>query len=210
MVNASDLDYFDDDEEDERFFEEWRRVERHAAEMVQGALAGERGKAPPLAIADSAAAARSAIESRAYPVSWVARAAAMEGSPPEDGAELLVALAAAVIAPKEETGLDVEEESMLFSLELADWAGAVIELVREGPGAFARPRDFVAAVDRCPEIDGATDAGDLSLTEAAFSTVQLAWMGLGLVDRDQRLTEVGLWVLPRALTRAWHVDFDRG
>ena len=41
-----------------------------------------------------------------------------------------------------------------------------------------------------------------------MSTVQLAWRGLGLIDRDDRLTEVGTWVLPRALARAWGVDFD--
>ena len=96
---------------------------------------------------------------------------------------------------------------MLFSLELADWA-AVIELVREGAGALARPRDLVAAADRCPEIDGATAAEDMGLLEAGLSTAQLAWVALGLIDRKDRLTDVGAGVLPRALTRAWGVDFD--
>lgn len=97
---------------------------------------------------------------------------------------------------------------MLLSLELADWAGAVVELVRDGAGSHARPRDLVAAIDRCPKIDGSTEAEDISFLEAAFSTAQLAWISLGLIDRDERLTALGAWILPRALTRAWGVDFD--
>lgn len=196
------------DEEDERLLEEWAEAERHAAGVVAQALASERGRQPPAAITAAASEVRGAIRAQRYPVSWVARAAGLTAAQPDDDAGLLLDCAAAVISPKEETGLDAEEGSMLFSLELADWAGAVIELVRDGAGAAARPRDLVAAIDRCPEIDGATSGEDIGLVEAAMSTVQLAWTGLGLIDRDDRLTDVGAWVLPRALTRAWGVDFD--
>lgn len=204
-------DFRDDlleEEDDERFLEEWREAERHAAGVVREALAGERGKPPPAGIARAAESVRAGIDAALYPLTWVARAAGFGAGATPAGDELLLASAAASIAPSEETGLDPEEESMLFSLELADWAGAVIELVREGAGALARPRDLVAAADRCPEIDGATAAEDMGLLEAGLSTAQLAWVALGLIDRDDRLTDVGAWVLPRALTRAWGVDFD--
>ena len=43
----------------------------------------------------------------------------------------------------------------------------------------------------------------------AFWIVALPWQLLGLIDRDQRLTALGEWVLPRALARARGGDFDR-
>jgi hypothetical protein len=49
------------------------------------------------------------------------------------------------------------------------------------------------------------DAGYL---ETAFGIVALPWRALGLTDPDDRLTPLGVWVLPRALARAWHGDFD--
>jgi hypothetical protein len=209
QVGAAELDDdLFDDEDDERFLERWAEAERHAAGVVAEALAGERGRPPPAALGRTSMEVRAGIAAGSYPLSWVARAAGFGTAPREADAELLLDCAAAVMAPREETGLDPEEESMLLSLELGDWAGAVIELVREGAGAFARPRDLVAAIDRCPEIDDATEADDIGLVETALSTAQLAWMALGLIDRDDRLTEVGAWVLPRALTRAWGVAFD--
>ena len=33
---------------------------------------------------------------------------------------------------------------------------------------------------------------------------------LGLVDDDDRLTDLGAWALPRGLARAWGADFDAG
>jgi hypothetical protein len=201
-------DDFYDEEDDERFLEEWREAERHAAAVVREALAQERGKPPPAGICEVAERVRAGIDAGSYPLTWVARAAGFDDALPEDPVELLLTCTAATISPAEETGLDPEEESMLFSLELADWAGAVIELVREGVGARARPRDLVAAIGRCPEIEGATPGEDLGLLEAAMSTAQLAWVALGLIDHDERLTGAGAWVLPRAQTRAWGTDFD--
>lgn len=200
----------EDDPDDEAFLRAWEAVEQEAAGVVADALAPERGKpAPDDAASEAARTVRAAIQADAYPVSWVAQAAGLGSAPPDDDAELLPECAAATISPREETGLDLEEESMLLALEPADWAGTVIELARQGTGAPARPRDLVAAIDRCPEIGGATAGEDLGIVEAALSTAQLAWTGLGLVDHEDRLTEVGAWVLPRALTRAWGVDFDK-
>jgi len=95
-------------------------------------------------------------------------------------------------------------------MERADWLGAVVELVRAGPGAAARPEDLVAAIHRCPEVriaPGADDDDD-GLTEAGFSIVTTAWLAVGVLDRDERLTGLGWWLLPRALARAWKSDFD--
>jgi hypothetical protein len=111
---------------------------------------------------------------------------------------------AATISPREQTGLGAEEESLLLTRERADWLGAIVELVRPGPGAPARPGDFVAAVHRCREVAVAPDvAPDDALTEAGFSIVSPAWLALGVPDDRDRLAPLGAWALPRALARAW-------
>ena len=60
-------------------------------------------------------------------------------------AELVLRCAAATISPREETGLDPEEEATLLTLEHADWLGAILSVVRRGPGADASPEALVAA-----------------------------------------------------------------
>jgi hypothetical protein len=122
----------------------------------------------------------------------------------------LIRLAAATISPQEETGLDVEEESLLFSLEHADWIGAIVSVVRAGAGANASPDALVDGIRDCPEVEleSEIDIDDESHLEAAFWIVAVPWQILGLIDPDQRLTELGEWVLPRALARAWGGDFD--
>jgi hypothetical protein len=104
----------------------------------------------------------------------------------------------------------VEEESMLDTLEHADWLGAVVSLVRAGVGAPADPAAIVRGIESCPEVNipAGIDLDERSHLEAAFSTVWLAWSAAGCVDRDDRLTAVGEWALPRSLARAWGADFD--
>ncbi len=111
---------------------------------------------------------------------------------------------------RQETGLDVEEESLLLSLEHADWLGAIISVVRDGPGTDASPDALVDGIRNCPElvIESDLDLEEESHLEAAFWIVALPWQVLGLIDPDQRLTELGEWVLPRALARAWGGNFD--
>jgi hypothetical protein len=67
----------------------------------------------------------------------------------------------------------------------------------------------VAAIEACPEIEGpAGDPGEAAVAETAFELVGFAWQAAGVLDDKRRLTTLGAWLLPRALTRAWGVDFD--
>jgi hypothetical protein len=69
----------------------------------------------------------------------------------------------------------------------------------------------VEAIEACPEIEGPpSDPGETAVTDAAFELVGLAWEAAGVLDDRRTLTRLGAWVLPRALTRAWGVDFDSG
>jgi hypothetical protein len=202
-------DPFDEAELDALMAEE-EEADRQAAQLLREALADWRGVAVPPDLAAAAERARDGLAGGAQPFAWVRAAAGLGDSLPADDAELIVAAVEATISPREETGLDAEEESLLLTLERADWLGAVVELVRAGPGASGRPDDLVAAIHRCPEVAVAPDVDpdDDALTEAVFELVTEAWVALGLLDRRERLTPLGAWALPRGLARAWGSNFD--
>jgi hypothetical protein len=84
-----------------------------------------------------------------------------------------------------------------MALEHADWLGAVIGLVRSGPGSAAEPRDLVRLCNDCTEVDGLVDPDETTILEGAFESVLDSW-----------LTVLGNWLLPRALAWAWNADFD--
>jgi hypothetical protein len=204
-------DLFDDDELDEWIAEE-EEGDRHAARLLREALAGARGAPAPPELGDTAEGVREGLSGGGYPFDWVRAAAGFGETYPVEHAQLIIGAVAATISPREETGLGAEEESLLLTLERADWLGAIAELVRAGPGAPARPGDLVAAIHRCPEIEVAPDVDpdDDALTEAGFSIVSPAWLALGVLDDRDRLTPLGAWALPRALARAWGSEFDEG
>lgn len=198
---------FDDDDDIDAFVAEWEAAERDAAAVVREALGELRGApAPEAALSAAADQARAGLGR--WPLDWPARAAGFGARPPLDDAELLLALVAATISPREPTGLPPEEEASIASLELGDWAGAIIGTVRTGPGAAADPEALVEAIDACAEIDGPPiDPADLSAYLLPFELVSPVWQAVGVLDDRRRLTELGAWLLPRALTRAWGVEF---
>ncbi len=123
---------------------------------------------------------------------------------PDDDAALWTALAAAVVEPQGEPEIPADVEAAWAALEPADWAGAVIELVRAGIGQPAEPDDLIALIERCPEIEGPElSDDDVEVLATAFGTVVELWAALGAVDADHRLTALGRWGLPEALRLAW-------
>jgi hypothetical protein len=203
-----------DEELEEQWLEEWDRADQAAVEVLRGALPNHRGQSPPSAeLALVAPGVRDGLQSGNHPFDWIRRAAGLSDEPPsEDAAELLIRCAAATISPQAETELDADEEALLLSLEHADWLGAIVTVARNGPGADASPDALVDGIRNCPEValESDLDLDDESHLEAAFWIVALSWHVLGLTDRDQRLTALGKWVLPRALARAWDGSFDEG
>jgi hypothetical protein len=207
------LDFEVDPELEEEWLAEWDEAERDAVEVLRRALDRYRGQPPPAdQLRDAATTVRARLqEEDDYSLGWVRQAAGLSGAQlPADDSELLILLAAATISPEEETGLEVEEEALLMSLELADWLGAIISIVRDGPRADASPRALVKGIETCPELEleADLDVDDESHLNAAFWIVAVPWQILGIIDPDQRLTELGEWVLPRALARAWNGEFD--
>jgi hypothetical protein len=170
-----------------------------------------QAEAPEGAVKAAAGQLRAGLSANQYPYSWMGEAAGVDAQAPPDDRELLLQVVAATISPEQGTGLDPADEASIVSLEHGDWAGAVIELCRRGPGANANPTALVEAIEVCEEIEGPpSDAGDALVAESAFELVGFAWQAAGLLDDRRTLTPAGAWVLPRALTRAWGVDFDSG
>jgi len=209
--DGDELDF--SDELEDQWISEWDQAEREALEVLRNALRNHHGEPPPGdQLTEAAATVRRRLGDGSHPLGWVAHAAAISKDPaPDDDAQLLIRLAAATISPREETGLNVEEESLLLSLELADWLGAIISTVRHGPGADASPDALVDGIRNCPEVvsESPLDLDEESHLEAAFWIIALPWQVLGLTDTDQRLTQLGQWILPRALAKASGGNFDQ-
>jgi hypothetical protein len=201
------------DEDLEAFLAAWDEADRAAAALLCRALDDLRGQPAPVdALATVAGEVRKGLRERHHPFDWIRRAAGLEEEPLPGDVELVLRCASATISPHEETGLDPEEEAILLSLEHADWLGAIVSVVRQGPGADASPAALVEGIRRCPEVEleADLDLDEETHLEAAFWIVALPWHVLGVTDRDERLTSLGAWLLPRALAQAWGSDFDAG
>jgi hypothetical protein len=193
--------------EDEEFLAQWEQAEAEAVEVLRQALPPQAR--PPLPAGDLAAACRrlrAGLGRHDPALEAIRRAAGLEPPLPADDAVLWLAAAGALIAMRGPSGLDPELEAAVMALELADWVGAVVGLVRGGVGANAEPAALVAAINDCPEVEGTVDPDDADLVELAFEVVLPTWEAIDAVDADRRLTELGAWGLPGALARAWGGD----
>jgi hypothetical protein len=98
---------------------------------------------PPLPAGDLAAACRrlrAGLGRHDPAVETIRRAAALDPPLPADDAELWLAAAGPLIAMRNPSGLDPELEAAVMALELADWVGAVVGLVRRPGRARLRGR----------------------------------------------------------------------
>jgi hypothetical protein len=203
---------FDADEEE--FLQALGEEEAEAVDLLREALSSLAGTNPPAGALDAAAKSLRAgmLEDR-WPCNHMRRAAGFKRRAlPQNDRDLWIGAVGGLISMREESGLEVEEEATIMALELADWLGAVVGLVRAGPGAPAEPEDLLRYISACPEIDVETDAefdiDEESITATGFELVLPAWEAAGAIDSHRRLTPLGRWGLPRALAWAWNGDFD--
>ncbi|MGH8903595.1 MAG: IS1096 element passenger TnpR family protein [Egibacteraceae bacterium] len=183
----------------------WDEAEAASWEIVAKALTGiER----PLQ-AEELAAVTVRVRTNASEPGWpydvlLAAGGLADAQLPADDQQLWLELASGVVSPRDDTPLDAEVEASWYSLELADWAGAVIGLVRGGVGHSAEPEELIRLIETCPEVEAEeADPDDNVILVTAFETVVSLWEALGAVDSYRRLTALGLWGLPEALRLAW-------
>ncbi len=183
----------------------WDEAEAASWEVVAKALTGIERPLPPQDLTAATARVRANASEPHWPYDVLLAAGGLaEAQLPTDDQQLWLELASGVVSPRDDTPLDAEVEASWYSLELADWAGAVIGLVRGGVGHSAEPEALIQLIETCPEVEAeGPDPDDNVILAIAFETVVSLWEALGAVDPDRRLTALGLWGLPEALRLAW-------
>lgn len=156
-------------------------------------------------VAAAASVLRRAAGADDPPAQWLAASTGPVDLDEPDQAVVLAALAATV-RPATLVPLAADARRAVLELEWADWLGAVIGIVRAGPGASVDPLDLVDAVNRCPEVTSTIPKVDRARVAWAFSVCTELWEPLGIAANiavNAELTAFGARVLPLALRVAW-------
>jgi hypothetical protein len=229
----------------------WDAAERYAVTLLREAL--PEAKSLPVPVEElTAQIARLQSAARKGPSRQLARAAwgrrtgrrpgrlqgrlpggRQRGRPAADDTDLWLDAAGAMATMRRHIGVDSPLLEPVAVLRPADWAGAVIGLVRCGVNTVVMAEDLVRYARQCPEITSPeitspeiTSTTDLSDEAVAydpfasgvaddeslrrgFEAALLLWETIGAVSDQRWLTRLGWWGLPRALARAWNGDFDQ-
>ncbi|NYG58595.1 hypothetical protein BJ980_001518 [Nocardioides daedukensis] len=208
MTDEIPSDFLLDDADTDMLEEQRAAIDAQAASLLAQAWPDLLSdQAPPAVIETVAERIRVGIGS--WPGDYFAPEFA-EGLPPHaDAREVWIDCAASTISPlddpSEERGLDVEESALLASTVHADWLALVLGVVRRGVGAELTGTRAVADLLAMDELEGEVE--DLDALESHFSSLvsmmMPRWQALGALDEQGRLSELGLWGLPRALHVVW-------
>jgi hypothetical protein len=203
----------------------WDAAERYAVTLLRDALPEARAVPAP-AEELTAAAARFRSAARKWPYRQLARAAwgqLPRKRSPADDTGLWLDAAGAMATMQRHIGVDSPLLEPVMLLRPADWAGAVIGMVRSGVNSIVTAEDLLRYARQCPEIMSTKEptdevvaydpfAGGVADDESlcrGFEAALLLWEAIGAVSEQRWLTRLGWWGLPRALARAWNGDFDR-
>lgn len=193
------------DENDEEFLAECEADDAEARAALTSMLADLPPRPRPDAELGAACRrVRSGLHRGEWPFDLVRAAGGVDPATlPGDDADLWLTLAAGAANCRDEPppALDVDAAAAWMTLAQAEWLAAVVALVRGGPGTAADPHALAVAVE-ASVADEDHDEDDAVLA-AAFGPVVLIWSALGAIDAEERLTPLGWWGLPEALTRAW-------
>jgi hypothetical protein len=194
---------FDPDEEAD--LAAWDAAEAASWKVVARALEPLDRPRDDAALTAAVAEVRSHRDDEVFPYDVLWAAVDADGvAMPDDDAACWLELAAAVVAPRDDVPLDADTVAAWAALEPADWAGAVIELVRGGVGTTATPEDLVALIERCPEVEGEDlTTEDEGVLLDGLGVIVALWAALGAIDAEHRLTALGAWGLPESLRLAW-------
>jgi len=111
---------------------------------------------------------------------------------------------AATLDPPNDPGTSAEEQAAVAALQHADLLGMVVGLVRRGVGAVFSPEAVQHDIETMPEIeDESEDPDEVDAFGMPVVVLTPLWQALGVLDDDDRLTELGRWGLPHALLATW-------
>ncbi|MCP5027464.1 MAG: hypothetical protein GY929_14395, partial [Actinomycetia bacterium] len=212
-VGPTGSDWFDDDDDD-GFEAAWTAHEANVALFVRTSLAEHQGAPAPAGVAEVAATIRQGVRDRMWPHSTLADSSPPTAAVLDDTTDSDVVLWAVSAIVDPDPDLDqVEEEELtddshprasVGALDSVDWATVIVEVVRAGPGMFCGAEQLTEIL--LATTEGGEDDGDV--IEAVFEGNRLLWRAAGVTDAGDRLTEVGVWALPRAICRALGTEFD--
>lgn len=200
----------------------WDAAERYGVTLLWEALPEVRSvPAPAQELEVAARRIRSAV--RKWPYRHLARAAWGRARMPNSDADLWLDAAGALATMRHHVEADSPSLAPVGLLRPADWAGAVVGMVRSGVNSTVTAEALLHCAKEFPELagtrqpddDGAaacdpfagSTADDQSLWQA-FEAALVLWEAIGAVSDQRWLTVLGWWGLPRALARAWNGDFD--
>lgn len=108
-------------------------------------------------------------------------------------------------SPTDEPDVEIEEFSSVMALDHADWLGLALGVVRRGVGSTLDAETVFADVVALEDVEGEIEdpEGTIGVIDMALLVLAPLWQELGVLDPDERLTERGVWGLPRALHRDW-------
>jgi hypothetical protein len=181
----------------------WSMLDRESVEALQRILADGRSVPAPASLPAVALALRAAWNDDEEPAQVAALLGDVDPAQLSDSG-LLILAAASVVDPawSGEGDIDPDDLVAISALDTADWLQIVVNGAKRGAGQYFMAEDFLDWI----EDDVVTD--DLEAVERGLAWLDSMWRSIGLIDDEDRLTEVGEWVLPRALCHAWGASFD--
>jgi hypothetical protein len=181
----------------------WSILDRESIEALQRILADGRSVPAPASLSAVASALRAAWHDEEEPAQVAALLGEVDPAQLSDSG-LLILAAASVVDPtwSGEGDIDPDDLVAISALDTADWLQIVVNGAKRGAGQYFMAEDFLDWI----EDDVVTD--DLEAVERGLAWLDSIWRSIGLIDDEDRLTEVGEWILPRALCHAWGASFD--
>jgi hypothetical protein len=100
-----------------------------------------------------------------------------------------------------ETSFEIDELVSVSALSSADWLQIAVNGAKRGAG------QYFGADDLYDWIEDDVNPDELVTIEMATAWTDRMWNTIG-VTNEERLTESGAWLLPRAVCFAWGASFD--
>jgi hypothetical protein len=181
----------------------WSLLDRESVEALQRILVDSRSLPAPASVAVVALQLRAAWIDEDEPAPVAGLLGELDPAQLSDSGLLIVA-AASVVDPAWSGAGEIDPDDLvaISALDTADWLQIVVNGCKRGAGQYFMAEDFLDWI----EDDVVTD--DLEAIERGLAWLDTMWRSIGLIDDEDRLTEVGEWVLPRALCHAWGASFD--